>query len=126
MNSTRGRSLSLIVVGSITLTAGCAQHRVATSFGELEPRLTHGQTIYVTTVTGETHKGKLEALSAGHARVTISGSTIQVPARETGSDDRAVVLSDRGRDLLEANRCAQGARGSRARRSTRALESSAS
>ena len=83
MKSTRGRSLSLIVVGSITLTAGCAQHRVATSFGELEPRLKRGQTIYVTTVSGETHKGKLEALSAGHARVTISGSTVQVPARDT-------------------------------------------
>jgi hypothetical protein len=80
MNSTRGRSLSLIVAGSITLTAGCAQHRVATSFGELEPRLKRGQTIYVTTARGETHKGKLEALSAGHVRITIAGSTVQVPA----------------------------------------------
>ena len=85
MNSTRGRSLSLIVAGSISLTAGCAQHRVATSFGELEPRLKRGQTIYMTTVRGETHKAKLEALSAGHARVTISGATVQIPARETVS-----------------------------------------
>ncbi len=34
-------------------------------------------------MTGETHKGKLEALSAGDVRVTISGSTVQFPARET-------------------------------------------
>jgi hypothetical protein len=89
MNSTRGRSLSLIVAVFITLTAGCAQHRVATSFGELEPRLKRGQTIYVTTVRGETRKGKLEALSAGHARVTISHAELRQIARRHMRGERS-------------------------------------
>jgi hypothetical protein len=64
------------------MTAGCVRHHVASSFAELAPHLKTGQTIYVTTTNGEEQKGPLETLSASHARLDISGTTVQVPERE--------------------------------------------
>jgi hypothetical protein len=66
----------------VLATGGCAQHRIATSFAELAPRVKTGQ-MYVTTLSGDVHKGTLEAMSAGTARVNISGATMQISERET-------------------------------------------
>jgi hypothetical protein len=60
--------LSLMIVICVIATGGCAQHRTATSFAELEPRVKTGQTMYVTTWSGDVHKGTLERRSATSSR----------------------------------------------------------
>ena len=74
---------SSIVVLSVVASGGCAGHRVATTFAELEPRMKRGQTIYLTTAGGSERKGILESLSAGGAQVRISGTAVQVAERDT-------------------------------------------
>lgn len=83
MNRSRCRRLSFMIASCVIATGGCAQHRIATSFAELQPRMKTGQTIYVTTVNGDVQKGTLETLSPGAARVNISGAATQVLERDT-------------------------------------------
>jgi len=79
----RSRCRRLMIVICVIATGGCAQHRIATSFAELAPRVKTGQTMYVTTFSGDVHKGTLETMSAGKARVNISGATMQISEQET-------------------------------------------
>jgi hypothetical protein len=63
--------------------SGCAQHRVATSFAELEKSVKPGRTVYVTGMNGDIRKGKLERLTGANAAVRVSGATVDVLERET-------------------------------------------
>jgi len=48
----------LVVAGCLLSAAGCAGHRVTSTFEELEPRMKEGQTIYVTSAGGDVRRGR--------------------------------------------------------------------
>ena len=67
----------------LAASAGCAGHRVATTFAELESSMKPGRTVYVTGTNGILQEGSLERFGGGSAAVTVSGATVQVLERET-------------------------------------------
>ena len=83
MGHPHASSWCVVIAGFAALTGACAQHRVASSFVELEPRVKTGRTIYVTSVSGDVRKGRLEKFSAAGARMNVSGVSIEVLERDT-------------------------------------------
>lgn len=83
MSCSSGFGSFFVIASGVIASSGCAQHRVANSFAELQPRLKVGQTLYLTVAGGEVRKGTLDAFSAEGAQVRIAGATTQFSERDT-------------------------------------------
>ena len=76
------RALSTLALCAMA-SGGCAQHRVATSFADLEKSVKPGRTVYLTSTNGEVRKGKLERLTGTGADINVSGTTVHFLERDT-------------------------------------------
>jgi hypothetical protein len=79
---TCGRALPILAL-CVMACGGCARHRIATSFAELEKDVKPGQTVYLTSANGDVKKGKLERFTGTSADVNISGGTVRFLERDT-------------------------------------------
>ena len=75
---------AFVLLGAVA-AAACGQHRVATSFAELQPRLAPGQTLYLTDTAGAQRKARLETLSASAVRFSLAGTSGQLLERDTAA-----------------------------------------
>ena len=70
----RGRAWPILAL-CVMASGGCARHRIATSFAELENNVKPGQTVYLTSANGEVKKGKLDRITGASGDLNVSGGT---------------------------------------------------
>ncbi len=77
------RHAAAAVAICLVASGGCARHRIATTFTELETGVKPGRTVYVTNTTGQIQKGTLERFTPASADVNVSRATVHVLERDT-------------------------------------------